>query len=223
MPLTPFFRCDQKVSTSFPSGVTAPSPVMTTLRSFIKRVTRKRARQLTCHSSLVTHHFGSARSHADALNGLEEFSFRPDRWCDNDLGLLKFGEIARAHIAHARGDRPDEILTAVIYFGRPEKNLFERTSHAYFDPRAARKIDMRCGHSPMVASPGRFLRLGKGAPHHHCVRAAGERFANIATVTHPAVRDNRHEARCFFEVSIAGRGAIDRRCHLRDAQSEHAA
>ena len=33
MPLTPFFRLSQKVSTSLPSGVMTPSPVITTLRS----------------------------------------------------------------------------------------------------------------------------------------------------------------------------------------------
>jgi hypothetical protein len=49
----------------------------------------------------------SAGSHSDALNGLEEFSFSLDRWRDDNLRLLKFGNIASADVAHASGDGTD--------------------------------------------------------------------------------------------------------------------
>jgi len=62
----------------------------------------------------------SAGSHADVLHSLEEFSFRPDRRRNYDFGLLELRKIACAYVAHASGDCADEILAAVVNFGRAE-------------------------------------------------------------------------------------------------------
>src|SRR5437667_12438391 len=127
MPLLPSTKFFQKVSRPFPTGVTTPRPVITTRRSlFIKKVTGE---------SLFL-----ARPHADALHGLEKFSFGFDRGRDDDFGLLKLGNVARAHVAHTSRDGTNQILTAIINFRRAEKNLLERPGGADFDPRAARVI-----------------------------------------------------------------------------------
>ena len=75
----------------------------------------------------------------------------------------------------------------------------------------------------MVAAARRFVRLGKSAAHHDGVRAARQRFANVAASAHSAIGDDRHVARCFFEISIARRRAIDGRSDLRNTQPEHTA
>src|ERR1043165_2585337 len=128
MPLLPALSEAQNVSTSLPSGLMTPMPVITTLRSLFIKVTgeeygltRKEQRQLACHWSLVTGH--SSCSHADALHGLEEFAFGLDGGRDDNFSLLKLGDISRADVAHAGRDRADQILTAVINLGRSEKDL----------------------------------------------------------------------------------------------------
>ncbi len=47
----------------------------------------------------------SARSHSNALNCLKEFSFGLDRRRDDNLRLLKFGDISSANVAHAGRNR----------------------------------------------------------------------------------------------------------------------
>ena len=80
--------------------------------------------------SPITCHIRSTRTHAHILHCLEEFSFCLNGGCDDDFGLLKFGKIARAHVAHARGNGADQVLAAIIDLGRPVKNLFERPGGA---------------------------------------------------------------------------------------------
>ncbi len=82
---------------------------------------------------------------------------------------------------------------------------------------------MWSSHAPVVSAAGRFLRFGKRAAHHHGIRAASERFANVTASAHPTIRDDRHVTRCFLKVSIARRGAIDGRRYLRDTEPKHAA
>src|SRR5262249_23264703 len=135
-------------------------------------------RQLACHSSLVTCHLPS--THANALHRLKKLAFGFDGGSDDDLGLLKFGNVFRADVAHASGDRRQEILTAVINLRWAEENLFQRTSGANFDPGASGQVDVRSGHSPMITGTGRFLRSSKRAPNHDCIRSTGERLANVA-------------------------------------------
>ena len=67
------------------------------------------------------------------------------------------------------------------------------------------------------------MRFGEGAADHDGVRAAGERLADVAAFAHAAVGDDRNVARCFLEISVARRGAIDRRGDLRDAEPKDAA
>src|SRR6266404_1930236 len=210
MPLLPSTKFFQKVSRPFPTGVTTPRPVITTRRSlFIKKVTGE---------SLFL-----ARAHADALHGLEKFPFGFDRGRDDDFGLLKLGNVAGANVAHASRDRADEVLAAVINLGRPEKDLFQRTGGADLDPRPAREIHMRGRHSPMITGARRLLRASKRAAEHDCIRATRERFANVAALAHSAVSDDWDITRSFFEISVAGGGAIDRGGDLRHAQAKHAA
>ena len=85
------------------------------------------------------------------------------------------------------------------------------------------KIGVRRGHAPMIAGAGRFLCFRERASDHDRVRSAGQRLANIAAFAHAAVGDDRDIARGFFEVSVAGRRAIDCRRNLRHAEAEHAA
>ena len=65
--------------------------------------------------------------------------------------------------------------------------------------------------------------MAKALPDHDGVRAAGERFANVAAFAHSAVGDDRNVARGFLEIGIARRGAIDRGGDLRHAETEDAA
>src|SRR6266436_3148378 len=163
-----------------------------------------------------------ARAHADALHGLEKFPFGFDRGRDDDFGLLKLGNVAGANVAHASRDRADEVLAAVINLGRPEKDLFQRTGGADLDPRPAREIHMRGRHSPMITRARRLLRASKRAADHDCIRATRERFANVAALAHSAVSNDWDITRSFFEISVAGGGAIDRGGDLRHAQAKHA-
>jgi hypothetical protein len=75
----------------------------------------------------------------------------------------------------------------------------------------------------MITGAGRFVRFRERASDHDRVRAAGERFADIAALAHSAVGNDRDIARGLFEVSIASCCAINRRGDLRYAQAEHAA
>src|SRR4030095_15849124 len=98
---------------------------------------------------------------------------------DNNFSLLELRKIACAYVAHAGGDCTDEILAAVVHFGRAEENLLQRTSRTHLDARATRKIGMRSSHAPMVAASWRFVRLGKRAAHHDRVCAASQRLTNV--------------------------------------------
>src|SRR5437868_2437908 len=89
--------------------------------------------------SLITCHYLSARSHPDALHGLKKFPFSLNRRRDDDFGLLKLGQIFRADVTHAGGNRADKVLAAVIYFSRSEQNLFKRAGRADANPSAARQ------------------------------------------------------------------------------------
>ncbi len=105
----------------------------------------------------------------------------------------------------------------------PKRICLQRTGRADFDARAARKIGVRRGHAPMIAVARRFVRFGESAADHDGVRAAGERFANVAALAHSAVGDDGNVARGFLEIGVARGGAIDRRRDLRHAEAEHAA
>jgi hypothetical protein len=65
-----------------------------------------------------------AASHTDALDGLEKFAFGPNRWRDDNLRLLKFGNIASADIAHAGSNRADQILATIVNFSWTKQDLF---------------------------------------------------------------------------------------------------
>ena len=75
----------------------------------------------------------------------------------------------------------------------------------------------------MVTGARRFVRFCKCAPDHDGIRAASEGFANIAALAHAAVGDDRNVARGFFEVGIAGSGAVNRGRDLRHAETKDAA
>src|SRR5580700_2193876 len=94
----------------------------------------------------------SARSHPNALNCLKEFSFGLDRRSDDNLRLLKFGNISSANVAHASSNRTNQILAAIVNFCRTKQDLFQRARGAYLDAGPSRKIGMRRGHSPMVST-----------------------------------------------------------------------
>ena len=64
------------------------------------------------------------------------FSFGLDRRRDDNLSLLEFRESPRADVAHAGGDGADQVLAAIIYFGRAEENLPQRTGGPDFYSRA---------------------------------------------------------------------------------------
>src|SRR5437868_7225547 len=125
MPLTPFFRLCQKLSTSFPTGVMAPNPVITTRRSFILQelgaaANRKGARKVAQVNALRL-----SRSHPHTLHRLEKFAFGFDRRRDDDFCLLKLRDVASAHITHAGGNGANQVLAPIVYFGRTEQDLLE--------------------------------------------------------------------------------------------------
>ena len=62
----------------------------------------------------------------------------------------------------------------------------------------------------MIAASWRFVRLGKRASHHDRICAAGQRLANVPASAHPAIGNDGHVSRGFFEVSVARCRAIDR-------------
>src|SRR5260221_4334621 len=161
-----------------------------------------------------------AGAHRDALDGLEELAFRLDRGGDDDLGFLEFLDVHRADIAHAGGDRADEVLGAVIDRGRAEEDLFERAGDADMNAGAAREVGVRRGHAPMIAAAGRFLGAGEGGADHDGIGTAGERLADVAALGHAAIGDDRDGFPRFLEVGVAGRGAVDGRGDLRHAEPE---
>src|SRR5947207_10490359 len=167
MPLIPFFRLDQNVSTSLPSGIMAPRPVITTLRPGMGYSLKRRRTE------------PSTGSHSNALNGLEQFALGFDRGCDDDLRLLEFGNIARADITHARGDCAYEVLAAIVNFCRSKQDLVQGSRRADFDPRSSWKICMRSRHTPVIATPRRFVCFGERAANHDCVGAAGQGLTNV--------------------------------------------
>src|SRR5437868_6984871 len=223
MPLTPFFRLCQKLSTSFPTGVMAPNPEITTRRSFILQGLGGRRIGKVVERWRRVNALKLPRSHADALHRLEKFAFGFDRRCDDDFRLLKLWDVAYAHITHASGNGADQILAPVVYFGRTEQNLLERASGADFDPRASWQVGMGRCHPPMIASAGSFGGSGEGTPNHDGVGPAGQRFANIAAFAHSPIGNDRNETRRLFEISITGGGTIHRGSDLRNAQAEDTA
>jgi hypothetical protein len=59
------------------------------------------------------------------LDRLEKFSFGFDRGRDDNFRLLELGDIARADVAHAGGNRADEVLAAIVNFGRAKEDLLQ--------------------------------------------------------------------------------------------------
>jgi len=73
------------------------------------------------------------------LNSLEKFAFGSNRWGNNNLRLLKFGNVARADVSHASGDGPNQVLTAIVDFCRTVgtvDNLHRLYLLTYADMRA---------------------------------------------------------------------------------------
>src|SRR5580658_1514993 len=122
----------------------------------------------------------STLAHADVLYGLEQFALGLDAGGEDDLGFLKFTDAGGADVAHAGGDRADQILRTVVHRRRSEENLFQRTGDTHFDARAAGQIGVRGGHAPVVPLPRRLLRAGEGAADHDRVRTAGQGLADVA-------------------------------------------
>src|SRR5437588_11424185 len=113
MPLTPFFRLCQKLSTSFPTGVMAPNPVITTRRSFILQELGPRRIGKVVERWRRVNALRLPRSHPHTLHRLEKFAFGFDRRCDDDFCLLELGDVTRAHITHAGGNGADQVLTPI--------------------------------------------------------------------------------------------------------------
>src|SRR5207247_503302 len=90
------------------------------------------------------------RSHAlaratELLGLLEDLAFGLDRGGDDQLGLLQFADVARAHRAHAGPDRAHEVQGAVLGEGRTEEDLLERPRDAHANAGAARQVHVRRG------------------------------------------------------------------------------
>jgi hypothetical protein len=55
---------------------------------------------------------------------LKELSFGLDRRRDDNLRLLKLGNVSSANVTHAGSNRTDQILAAVVNFCRTKQDLF---------------------------------------------------------------------------------------------------
>jgi hypothetical protein len=75
---------------------------------------------ITYHDSLSS----STRPHPDVLHGLEKLALSLNRRGDDDFGLLKLGQVARANVPHARSNGTDKVLAAIVHFRGAEQNLF---------------------------------------------------------------------------------------------------
>src|SRR2546423_4782108 len=75
----------------------------------------------------------------------------------------------------------------------------------------------------MVARARRFICFREGAADHDRIRAAGERFANVATFAHPPVGYDRNVTRRLLEVGVARGRTVDRRGDLRHTETQDAA
>src|SRR5260370_9152887 len=131
---------------------------------------------------------GVSGSHPNHLFVLEKFSFGSDRGSYNDFRFLELTKISSAYVPHACRDRSDEILTSIVYVCRAEKDLAKGSGRADPDPCAARQIGMWRRHPPVVSFARRFDCFRESAPNHHRVRAATQRFPNVAPLAHPTSR-----------------------------------
>src|ERR1700733_3634630 len=143
---------------------------------------------------------GVPGSHADHLDLLKEFSFSANRWRNDDFCFLEFPEIGSPDISHAGCNRSDQILTSVVYVRGTEEDLSQRASGSNSDSRPTRQIGVRCRHAPMVPFARRFNRFCKGAADHDRVCAASKRFADVASLAHSAIRDDRDIVACLLVI-----------------------
>src|SRR5438876_2070101 len=95
---------------------------------------------------------------SELLGLLEDLAFGLDRGSDDQLRLLQFADVARAHRAHAGPDRAHEVQGAVLGEGRAEEDLFERPRDAHANAGAARQVHVRRGHPPVIAASRRLDR-----------------------------------------------------------------
>jgi hypothetical protein len=75
----------------------------------------------------------------------------------------------------------------------------------------------------VVAAARRLRRRGERRAHHDSVRASHETLADIAARTDPAIGNDRDIPAALLVVVVARRSAVDRRCDLRDTNTEHLA
>src|ERR1019366_6001969 len=162
---------------------------------------------------------GLLAAHTNALHGLKDLALGLDRGRDDNFRLLKLAHVARANVPHAGRQRPDEILRTVVEFRRPEEDLFEGARHTNANACATRQVGVRRGHSPVESPAWRLLGARERAPDHHSVSPAGKRLADVTALAHAAIGDDGHVLACLFEVVIARRRAIYRRCDLWDAEA----
>src|SRR6266436_6814973 len=80
---------------------------------------------------------------SELLGLLEDLPFGLHRGSDDQLGLLQFADVARAHRAHAGPDRAHEVQGAVLGEGRAEEDLLERSRDAHANAGAARQVHVR--------------------------------------------------------------------------------
>src|SRR5688572_15663019 len=86
------------------------------------------------------------------LGLLVDLALGLDRGRDDQLGLLKLADVLRPDGAHASADRAHEVERAVLGERGSEENLLERARDAHADPRAARQVDVRRRHAPVIAA-----------------------------------------------------------------------
>src|SRR6202022_3130381 len=80
----------------------------------------------------------------------------------------------------------------------------------------------RC-HSPVVPFPWSFHSFCEGASDHHSVRSTSESLANVASLAHSAVCNDRDAVTGLFVKIVSSRSAIHCGCYLRHPQTEDAA
>src|SRR6202011_4234400 len=135
---------------------------------------------------------------------------------------LELSEIGSADISHAGCYGTDQILTAVVDVCRTEEDLSQGASRSDPDSRPARQVGMRGCHAPMVAFARRFNCFRESAADHDGVRAASKGLADVASLAHPPVGDNRDIFARLLVMVVPRRSTIDGCRYLRYTQPQDA-
>src|SRR5258708_33408105 len=92
--------------------------------------------------------------HPDPLRGLRLLALADDRGRDHHLHVLELADGPGAANAHARADRPGQVLGAVVDVRGAYHHLRQGGLCADLDSRPPGQVGVRSGHAPVEAVAG---------------------------------------------------------------------